>query len=305
MKKIISLVLAMALVVMTFPMVAFAAEMGDVNADGKISAVDARLVLQVVAGLQKEADLKNPDGADVNGDNKISAVDARVILQKVAGLNPETPDTEKPSDSAIAQYVAVFNAESAKAAKGTYNWTRNCEFSKDIDVGNATAVLNNMINKVDANADLNSVVGSFLGVGDSKGTQANAGKYAIIAMSLTEDDVESYTVDAEQITLLLKNSKNPTAGGNTPFNHVSNDFVTEADVKNAIADSVGTMISVNSCSFNYNNVKVTARVGSDGKPVSLKISYTMYATMNLKAASVNINGNGEVETVLRYTDLKY
>ncbi|MBQ8767737.1 MAG: dockerin type I repeat-containing protein [Clostridia bacterium] len=304
MKKIISLVLATILVLTTFPMVAFAAEMGDVNADGKISAVDARIVLQVVAGLQKKTDLKNPDGADVNGDNEISAVDARVILQKVAGLNTETPDTDKPSDSTLAQYIAVFNAESAKAAKGTYNWTRSCEFSKDIDVGNSTATLNKIIQMVDANADLNSVVGSFLGVGDSNGTQANAGKYAIIAMSLTEDDVESYTADAEQITLLLKNSKNPTAGGNTPFNHVSNDFVTEADVKNAIA-GVTTAISVNSCSFNYNNVKVTARVGSDGKPVSLKISYTMYATMNLKAASMKIDGNGEVETVIKYTDLKY
>ena len=57
---------------------------GDVNNDGKITAVDARMVLQVVAGL------KAYDGefsvADVNGDGKITAVDARMILQIVAGL---------------------------------------------------------------------------------------------------------------------------------------------------------------------------------------------------------------------------
>lgn len=57
---------------------------GDVNNDGKITAVDARMILQVVAGL------KTYDGeiavADVNGDGKITAVDARMILQIVAGL---------------------------------------------------------------------------------------------------------------------------------------------------------------------------------------------------------------------------
>ncbi len=58
---------------------------GDVNSDGSITAVDARLTLQSVAGLRTfskaEASL-----ADMNGDNYITAVDARIILQMVAGL---------------------------------------------------------------------------------------------------------------------------------------------------------------------------------------------------------------------------
>ncbi|MBQ8765939.1 MAG: dockerin type I repeat-containing protein [Clostridia bacterium] len=59
--------------------------MGDVNCDGKITAIDARLVLQYVAGLVDEYDLYM-SYADVSGDGKITAVDARIILQKVAGL---------------------------------------------------------------------------------------------------------------------------------------------------------------------------------------------------------------------------
>lgn len=303
MKKIISLLLAIVIVAMTFPVVAFAADAGDVNDDGKVSAVDARLVLQVVAGLLEKSDLKNSNVADVNADNKISAVDARMILQVVAGLKPDN-DTDNSSDSVIAQYVAIFNEESAKAANGTYNWIRDCDFSRDIDLGESTDVLNTIIKNIDSTADLNSVVGGFLGVGRQSGTQADAGKYAIKAMSLTENDVEKYESSSEQITLYLKNSSNPTADGNTPFNHLSNDFVTEADVNNAIA-SATTLVNVSDCTFNYNNVKVTARIGSSGKPTGLTISYTMYAEMKFKMSDISLSGNGEVETVIRYLDIKY
>lgn len=58
---------------------------GDVNGDGNITAVDARMVLQVVAGL-KTNDYTMNKVADMNGDGTISAVDARIILQIVAGL---------------------------------------------------------------------------------------------------------------------------------------------------------------------------------------------------------------------------
>lgn len=60
-------------------------QQGDVNCDGKVTAVDARLVLQYVAGLIDEYEL-NTFYADLNEDGEITAVDARIILQKVAGL---------------------------------------------------------------------------------------------------------------------------------------------------------------------------------------------------------------------------
>ncbi len=58
---------------------------GDANGDGKVAAIDARLVLQVVAGLKENKDLIFFN-ADVNDDDKITAVDARMILQIVAGI---------------------------------------------------------------------------------------------------------------------------------------------------------------------------------------------------------------------------
>lgn len=59
--------------------------LGDCDNNGNVSAVDARLVLQVVAGIKESKDL-NYVNADVNKDNKITAVDARFILQIVAGI---------------------------------------------------------------------------------------------------------------------------------------------------------------------------------------------------------------------------
>lgn len=303
--KIISVILAVVLVIMAVPFTSFAATKGDVDGNGEISAVDARLILQVVAGLKKEADLKNAAGADVDGKSGITAVDARIVLQIVAGLVDAPTEPEKPSGELTkADYAALFNAESAKAAKGAYNWTRECKFTKDIDVGNASETLNRIIKMIDANADLNSVVGGFLGVGNATGTQKDAGKYALIAMNLKESDIKDIQLSAGQITLLLNNSHNPSKGGDTPFNHVSNDFVTEDEVKKSIAE-VTTAITVNSCSFNYCDVAITADVDKDGKPISLRISYKMSATMGLKAAVANVNGSGEVETKIKYTDLKY
>ena len=58
---------------------------GDVNSDGNVTAVDARVVLQSVAGSQT-LNSSQKKLVDMNGDGKITAVDARMILQIVAGL---------------------------------------------------------------------------------------------------------------------------------------------------------------------------------------------------------------------------
>ena len=313
--KIISVMLAVILVVMAVPFTTSAATLGDVNDDGEITAVDARLILQVVAGLKEEKDLKNAAGADLNGDG-ITAVDARIILRIVAGLQDAPTEPEKPDDSKLpdapinewtkADFATVFNAETAKIAKGTYNWARICDFTKDIDVGNATATLNTIIKNVDANADLNSVVGGFIGVGNATGTQKDAGKYALIAMKLTESDIKSTQISNDQVTLLLNDSKNPSVGGDTTFNHISNDFVTKKDVDDAVvANGVSDLMTVKDFYALYHDVTVTAKIDKQGNPTEVLISYKMYASMGFKVSSVNMNGNGEVETRIKYTNLKY
>lgn len=57
--------------------------MGDVNGDGKVSAIDARMALQCAAG-NIELDEHQLKLADVTGDGEITAIDARKILQIAA-----------------------------------------------------------------------------------------------------------------------------------------------------------------------------------------------------------------------------
>ncbi len=60
-------------------------EVGDVDGNGIITAVDARMVLQQVAGILTLTE-DQASRADVDGKNGITAVDARMILQIVAGV---------------------------------------------------------------------------------------------------------------------------------------------------------------------------------------------------------------------------
>ena len=62
--------------------------LGDVNLDGKVNAIDARLALRMSAKLEEmpksgSIQFKN---ADVNGNGVITAADARIILRVSAGL---------------------------------------------------------------------------------------------------------------------------------------------------------------------------------------------------------------------------
>lgn len=58
---------------------------GDANGDGKVSAVDARVVLRYSAGLT-ELSAEQLKNLDMNGDDKVTAIDSRAILQMSAGL---------------------------------------------------------------------------------------------------------------------------------------------------------------------------------------------------------------------------
>ena len=69
---------------------------GDVNGDGLITAQDASLVLQLVAGkLGRNDEGIVSQAADVNGDGLITAQDASLVLQFVAGKIKELSARER------------------------------------------------------------------------------------------------------------------------------------------------------------------------------------------------------------------
>ena len=141
MKKVISIILAVVLAVSMLSVTAFADGLrGDVNHDGDITAVDARLILQVVAGLRTADDTYY---YDINSDGNVSAVDARIVLQIVAGLTEhpdmgqsgtEQPDTEdKPLDTKqeqLAYFVKSFNGVKTNAATATHKYNKVYNYNK-------------------------------------------------------------------------------------------------------------------------------------------------------------------------------
>lgn len=125
MKKIISVILAVVLAMSMFGVTAFAETLkGDVNNDNNISAIDARMILRVVAELDTIEDITL---YDVNTDGYVTAIDARIVLQIVAGLM-EQPDTEdKPLSTKQEQldyFVASFNGVKTNASSATLKYNK-------------------------------------------------------------------------------------------------------------------------------------------------------------------------------------
>lgn len=94
MKKIISVILSLVLALSALSalsLCSFAANgvevvtrVGDVNADKKISIIDARWILMYIAGTKNFGSTQQKV-ADANQDGKISIADARRVLQHIAG----------------------------------------------------------------------------------------------------------------------------------------------------------------------------------------------------------------------------
>ena len=59
---------------------------GDVNKDGKITAMDARLALRIAAKIDTPDEYQKV-AANYNKDDKITAADARLILRKAARID--------------------------------------------------------------------------------------------------------------------------------------------------------------------------------------------------------------------------
>ena len=204
-----------------------------------------------------------------------------------------------------AEFVAFLNAETAKAAKGSYNYNRNCSYTSPIDVGGATDILNGIIKAIDENSSLDTVVGDFLGIGVKKGAMPKdelKGDYQIKATKLAEADLGNFKAENGVYTFTLANATNPKKTNATPISKFTNDFITHEEVVDGIAGFT-TAITVKDTTVNYKDIKVTVTV-TDGKISNIKYSYAFDAVLSLKAV-VTINGNGAAVTKAEFSNIKY
>ena len=221
-------------------------------------------------------------------------------------VSEEETEAAPAGDMTAAEFAAFINAETAKIAKsGKYTANRVCKYTDPIDVGGATDILNKIIQAIDENSSLDTVVGDFLGIGTKKANipaEDLDSDYKIKATSLKPEDLGSFAAKDGVYTFTLKNETNPKKTGATPFNRFTNDFITHEEVVDGIAEFT-TAIKVNSTTVNYKNIKVEVKV-ADGKITNIKYSYAFDAKLALKAV-VTINGSGAAVTDGTFSNIKY
>lgn len=208
-----------------------------------------------------------------------------------------------------AELAVLINSETAKIVEnGSYDYNRNCGYTDPIDVGAATDILNNLISSIsDGRDDINSVVGYFLGIGTKQGTVPEdylESNYKLKASALTEADIQNLRYSEGVYTFTLADVSNPQKDNSTSFARFTNDFVTHQEVVEGVADAAGSIIEVKETNANYNNIKVSVKV-EDGKITNIKYSYTFDASINLKAAVVNVKGTGAVATNAEFSNIEY
>ena len=239
-----------------------------------------------------------------------------------SGDSSSTPSGDAgAADTSKADAIKAVNDATAKVYKGNYKWERKCYFTSPIDVGNATDTLNGIIQGVDENADLNSVVGGFLGItgtkddpawtADVKGgklpaeSKMNNEKYLMKAFALTEGDVMQYKVDGNKYMFQLNACNNPQKDGNNALHHVTNDFITLTEVQEGVAGalgSAGNLLKVESCDVDFTAIVVTAVI-EGGNLKSVTISYSMNVkALNLKATLLPITGKGAGDMICTYSN---
>lgn len=224
--------------------------------------------------------------------------------------DPSSEETSAPAadvEMTKAEFVAFLNAETAKAAKGSYKYNRTCSYTDPIDVGDSTEALNKVIKMVDENSDLSSVVGGFLGIGTKKGSfpkEKPDEDYQLKATSLKEADLGSFAYADGVYSFTLANAANPKKTGATPLHRFTNDFITHEEVDSSIKDTAGSLIKLNSTDVDYTNVKVSVKV-ADGKITEIKYQYDFAATLQVKILVGNVNGDGAAKTTGAFTEIKY
>ena len=231
------------------------------------------------------------------------------------GGSSTSTDTAAPVSNEAEEAAKAINEATAAAAAAGYTWTRTSEYTKDVDVGSATSILNKVIQGVDSSADVNSVVGGFIGIGTKDATIAKGAdaaeaigyhgdSYKLKATSLQASDLQGLTKNGDTYTFTLANADTPKKDGATALNRLTDDIVTQEEIDAEIKAQV-SVVSVSSLVGTYSNIKVEVTI-TDGKLQKLTYSYDAeVAELGLKALGVPITGTGAMHTEATYSNFVY
>ena len=218
-----------------------------------------------------------------------------------------TTEAVPAGEMTAADFAAFYNAETAKAAKGSYKYNRNCSYVNPIDVGNMTNALNKVIKMIDEKSDLNSVVGGFLGIGTKTGNfpkDEPDDDYQLKAAKLTEADLKNFSYADGVYSFTIANAANPKKTNATPISRFTNDFITHEEVDEGIKDAAGSLVTLISTDVKYTNIKVKVTV-AEGKITAISYEYDFAATLELKILVGKVNGAGSAKTKGEFTNIQY
>ena len=263
------------------------------------------------------------NGGAANASNSSSWDDGSSNNASTPASSDNAGSANAGSSDAASVATLINNATKAAVdAKAGYDWERHCTVD-NIDVGSATSVLDKIIQGVDPNSDLNSVVGGFLGRGDKKETCPkgmtldtidvkkddgtteklyHGSNYTLKATNLQPNDIQNLSVNGDTYEFTLADSSNPDRSGNTALSRFTNDIVVLDEVNTEIKNFV-SVVNVTSLNANYKNIKVKAVI-TDGKLQSLEYSFKANAELQVKAG-LAITGTGNLETNAKYSNFVY
>ncbi len=240
----------------------------------------------------------------INGIGNFIGVGDIIPTQPEEELTTSVETSEFDAEAA-AEFLAFFNAETAKIAEdGNYDYSRSAAYTDPIDVGSATDILNSIIKAIDENSNLDSVVGSFLGIGIQKGSIPGDYKPDIMikATSLSADDIVDFSEDNGVYSFTVVNTLNPKKDNSTPLARLTNDFVTHEEVVDGIA-GLTAAIKVTGSKAGYNNIQVKVVV-ENGKITEINYRYDFDAELSVNAV-VNVKGTASLRYNTTYSDINY
>ena len=264
------------------------------------------------AELSSLAEENNKNAVAVNSSNTGSGTQSWDDGSASGSGDNAVAQTPEQADQAAEAANAINAATAAGVNAASYKWERHCTID-NINVGDKTEDINGIIHRIDSNADLNSVVGGFLGKGDKENTYTKGddvkekfGKenYALIATSLQPGDLQGLKVEGNTYTFTLPNASNPQKDQSQALSRLTNDFITQQEVADGIKDALGALsflLSVKSADVEFNNIQVKAVI-KDGKLESLHYSYHM----DVKSLALSVatgTGNGDIEAT--YSNFVY
>ena len=232
------------------------------------------------------------------------------------GSGASNGDAAAPASNEAEEAAKAINAATAAAATAGYDWTRSSKYTKPIDVGSATDVLNKVIKGVDANASIDSVVGGFIGIGDKKSSVKKGddpaealgyqgANYKLKATSLKASDLKDLSVSEGTYTFKLADVNTPQKDGSNALNRLTDDIITQSEVSVAIKDAVGSAITVSGLTCTYSNINVKVVI-KDGKLTEMTYSFDAdVSELALKVAVVSVKGTGAMHTEASYSNFVY